>query len=188
MFPKIEIKNSRSITCDHSDFIILSRFGGKRADALKVMINQFKETSYIIFEISCNVNGKKFIGIMGNWKFYNESTYSIITYVGGGISFDLNKYSPVEFSKKIVGAFTSEKEALDYRDYYLNKCLDRGEVLYNEEVYFGAVPRLVIFPLPMALHQKLLEYCFSKKMKLPFFISKIIVRMIERLPRFKRFQ
>ena len=75
--------------------------------------------------------------------------------------------------------FKTSVLALDYKDYSINKDLNNGIVLYNNEVYSGAVTRVLHMHIDDNLLYKFVLICSAKKKSVGGLLLRFINKVVD---------
>jgi len=161
---------------DVTDALLKSMKGSKSAH-VRSAIRIYGDNKFSVMSITCNSNNRKlvFIGQLSN--FYKEDYKILYMHTDNRISIDLNTYGFGCFTLSLEGIFNDTIKALNYKDYLINKYLDDGIVLYNDEIYHNT-PRLLVIPIDHILYNKLINYCIINNKSVHKIINKLIIKFV----------
>ena len=168
------VDNKRTITLDDLSCQMLDHLSRNRSGAIKQAVTSYYYTQYLLLKISCTINNR-ILYVMEKQTNYYKSNY-LIKFINSDsrLQSDITNHGIGSIDIKVCGLFNTPIECIDYRDYLMNKSLNNGSVLYNDEIYNGVVPRVLSVILDNNLFIDLANYCNYKKKSINYTILKII--------------
>lgn len=172
------MKHTINVCLDKATVTKLDNFTMSKSRTIRTAIDVLWKNRLVVYRITCDVNERVFIGVEELTKFYRDSYLAELANGVEKVGYDVKQYGPMEFHVEVLGNFPTRSAALDYRDFIMNRCADLGEVLYNDELYNGEVPRFLSFKLTQDLFESLVKFCAAKGVKIDKVLNSLIKKIV----------
>lgn len=97
-----------------------------------------------------------------------------------GMHLDFALYGCGEFELSVIGLYRDKVMAMDYRDFLINRRLDKGWTSYNmDEIRRGTVRRFISVVIDFKLMEALIENCRSSGKKFNKIVSKLVLAWLK---------
>jgi len=144
------------------------------------MVASYNGYRSVVVSVFCKISRKFYIDIVSQERMYSEDfERHLFQRCDTGLHSDYLEYGIGEFIIYRHGLFASQKEAMDYRDFLINRFLDSGFVYYGFDVVNGIVPRFLTIKMKLEIVEELFEYCRVKKMT----VNRVVGHYLKKLLR-----
>lgn len=169
-----------SVYLDSYSRDVIEYMGCQQSEAVNTGLRMIGFSQYVIYELKNSVNNRVYLGITRpKTYFLTENKVSIER--NEMIIADVKTYGIASIESRILCGFPTIVEAVNYQGYLLNRLMDNGAVVYNDEIYTETIKRNVVVPLDYKIVEKLLKHCARKKMSISDFLSQTIHKVLSRL-------
>lgn len=134
---------------------------------------------YIVYRLYNNANKRSYIGLIKSPDHYDDNFLTKALNSNKSMALDVKQYGQAEFDYRRIGSFNRIDEALEFRDYIMNRLIDEGAVLYNSDVYVGSSPRILSIQLDIKLASNFLKYCKIKKYTVNGLVKNLIKKAMK---------
>lgn len=134
-----------------------------------------------VVSIKCKITKKVYVDLFGIEKILHRNfNLNVFSQCEPMIRNDLLQYGVGEFEVEVLGIFRSSSEALNYRDFLINRYLDLGYDYYGYDLANGIIPRFLCIRLDLEIVDKLFNYCRKKGISVNNLLSKLIGKLFNR--------
>jgi hypothetical protein len=154
--------------------MLYSMEGNSISKVARTAIRLLYNNPYLIYKVTCKVNGRVYYGFDKTIDFYFTNTLTRMGIKQALLVSDIEEYGASAFDVNTIGTFEKVPEAAAYLDYVLNRDFDAGIFLYNQELYTGYTPKTVTVPIEFKTYLKLVEKLSKKKTQFKKVFDKFI--------------
>ena len=143
------------------------------------MIQVYAYHRICVVSIRCKVSKKVYVELFGIDKVLNKNFgIKVFNNCESFIRNDLVQYGVGEFEIEVHAIFRSNVEALNYRDFLINRYLDLGYGYYGFDLANGIIPRFLTIRLDLVVIDKLFKFCRDRKISVNKLITKLISKVV----------
>lgn len=148
--------------------------------AIKTGIDLLYKLPFCVFIVENSVNTRGLLSVARATEYFSKGFHATYLSNDDRLLNDIKQFGPAAFEFKMLGSFRTQLEALDYKDFLINRKLSAGSVLYNDETYTGITPRVFELPIEPSLLRKLTELSIIKKLKVSEILIKLSSKWVEK--------
>jgi len=170
------MKKQQKIYLDEETEVLIETLENTKSGAANSGLRALSYGFFLVFKAENHINKRVLIGVDKTSDYFNLPIIVRILGGNGLISTDIKNCGREVFETKILGLFPTKQAAILYKDKVINDEMDKGTIVYNNEVYSGEIPRIVSIKMGTKLFRILA--LISKKNKTT--INKLIIGIIKK--------
>ena len=160
------------------DSNMLELIDKKKSVGVRVGIRSVYENPFVVMKVANAVNNRELYCVVKTVEYFTDGFKPKFLSTCSVLELDLLEYGHSAFSFSCVGMFKSQLDAVEFKDFWLNRSVDAGVVLYNSELYSGAAVRVLSIPLNIGISNDLHEICVAQGKKVQVMVSAFIKKYV----------
>lgn len=149
---------------------------GSLSSNIKMSIDHTFDSPFAVISVENEINGKMLYTVLRTKEYYKNDYLLYLFGSDSRIGIDIKESGILNFNKKLNGSFSSEIEALNYRDFLINNKLNEGKFIYNIE----DAPRYLFCPIDHNHYDSIVKLCTSKNVLIENVLSKYVVKLLNK--------
>lgn len=173
------LNDRRNISLSDLAISMLDSISSNRSDTVRTAIYNLYTGQFAVVKVVNTINNRVLYIVCRTIDYYRKDWLHIYLNTDQRLCIDIREHSLYCLDVEIIGVFKTSVLALDYKDYSINKDLNNGIVLYNNEVYSGAVTRVLHMHIDDNLLYKFVLICSAKKKSVGGLLLRFINKVVD---------